>query len=67
MAALIAIETEQGTYVGVEHPHNGYYAGDFSQVPKSTSSGPRRSGPPESDPHHQLTATHPDPGKKRSP
>jgi len=33
MAASIPIETEQGTYVGSEHLHNGYYAGDFSQVP----------------------------------
>ena len=30
MAASIIIESEQGTYVGSRHPHNGYYAGDFS-------------------------------------
>ena len=30
MAASIIVETECGTYVGSRHPHNGYYAGDFS-------------------------------------
>lgn len=30
MAASITVEQEQGTYVGSLHPHNGYYAGDFS-------------------------------------
>ena len=44
MAASIAIETEQGTYVGgVEHPHNGYYAGDFSQVPVCPAPSAHRS------------------------
>ena len=31
MAATIPVEVESGTYSGrVHHPHNGYYAGDFS-------------------------------------
>ncbi len=30
MAASIYIEVESGTYSGRVHPHNGYYAGDFS-------------------------------------
>ena len=27
------IEAEHGTYTGTRHPHNGYYAGDFSHTP----------------------------------
>ena len=27
------IEEETGTYRGKQHPHNGYYAGDFSGQP----------------------------------
>jgi hypothetical protein len=30
MATSILIEEEHGTYAGAQHPHNGYYAGDFS-------------------------------------
>jgi hypothetical protein len=30
MAASIFVEQETGTYSGRVHPHNGYYAGDFS-------------------------------------
>ena len=30
MAASRFIEEESGTYTGFRHPHNGYYAGDFS-------------------------------------
>ena len=30
MAATIPVETESGTYSGRVHPHNGYFAGDFS-------------------------------------
>lgn len=37
MAATIAIEEESGVCSGRLHPHNGYYAGDFS----SGSSAPR--------------------------
>ncbi len=30
MAIEIFTEEESGTYTGHLHPHNGYYAGDFS-------------------------------------
>lgn len=30
MAASIAIEQESGMSIGHAHPHNGYYAGDFT-------------------------------------
>ena len=30
------IEEETGTYTGTRHPHNGYYAGDFSCNPVAT-------------------------------
>ena len=30
MAATIFVEVESGTCSGQVHPHNGYYAGDFS-------------------------------------
>jgi hypothetical protein len=30
MSASLTIEEERGTYVRCGHPHNGYYAGDFS-------------------------------------
>jgi hypothetical protein len=33
MAASIIIEEERGTHVRSPHPHNGYYAGDFSAQP----------------------------------
>ena len=33
MAASLTIEEERGTYVrSPHHPHNGYYAGDFSRL-----------------------------------
>jgi hypothetical protein len=32
MAASIIIEEERGTFVRSPHPHNGYYAGDFSRL-----------------------------------
>ena len=38
MTASRFVEEEQGTYTGRQHPHNGYYAGDFS-------TGPSRPGP----------------------
>jgi hypothetical protein len=35
MAASLTIEEESGIYTSrVRHPHNGYYAGNFSQVPR---------------------------------
>jgi hypothetical protein len=43
MAASLIIEEESGTCAGRHHQHNGYYAGDFSEVPmptRSTSGGP---------------------------
>ena len=36
MAASIYVELESGRSAGRVHPHNGYYAGDFSQVPMPT-------------------------------
>jgi hypothetical protein len=30
MTASRFVEEEHGTYTGRQHPHNGYYAGDFS-------------------------------------
>jgi hypothetical protein len=30
MAASLFFEEEAGTFTGRLHPHNGYYAGDFS-------------------------------------
>ena len=34
MAASLFIEEESGTYTApFQHPHNGYYAGDFSEAP----------------------------------
>jgi len=54
MATSLIVEDEHGTYVGTaRHPHNGYYAGDFSSrsyprtrptSPASASPGTRRSG-----------------------
>jgi hypothetical protein len=38
MAASLLIEAESGTWTGRIHPHNGYYAGDFSDVPRLTQS-----------------------------
>ena len=32
MATALIIEEETGTSRGRYHPHNGYYAGDFSQA-----------------------------------
>ena len=32
--SVLFIEEEHGSYTGIPHPHNGYYAGDFS-VPDS--------------------------------
>ena len=38
MAASLNIEQESGTYTArFRHPHNGYYAGDFSQTSRSGS------------------------------
>ena len=51
MAASLLIEEESGTYTALfRHPHNGYYAGDFSQTTRSgaelrASSPGRRDAP----------------------
>ncbi len=38
MAASLSIEEESGTYTArFSHPHNGYYAGDFSQPSQAGS------------------------------
>jgi hypothetical protein len=38
MAASLSIEEESGTYTArFSHPHNGYYAGDFSQPSRPRS------------------------------
>jgi hypothetical protein len=38
MAASMILEQESGTWTGSIHPHNGYYAGDFTDVPPTTQS-----------------------------
>jgi hypothetical protein len=35
MAASVAVEEVQGTFVGFLRRHNGYYAGDFGAAPAS--------------------------------
>ena len=46
MAASLLIEEESGTYNGrIRHSHNGYYAGDFSETPRSASYAARRDVP----------------------
>jgi hypothetical protein len=46
MAASLVIEEESGTSQGWTHPHNGYYAGDFSGREPWHSAGPAEgSGP----------------------
>lgn len=37
MAASITVEEERGTYRRSMHPHNGYYAGDFSGLDLTVS------------------------------
>jgi hypothetical protein len=38
MAASLIIEEEFGTTTGYRHPHNGYWAGDFSADWRDTES-----------------------------
>jgi hypothetical protein len=38
MAASLSIEEEFGTYTTRRHPHNGYYAGDFSETTRTDRS-----------------------------
>lgn len=35
---MFTIEEDSGTYTGCIHPHNGYYAGDFTRNPTRTAS-----------------------------
>ena len=42
MAASRIIEQESGTFTGRLHPHNGYYAGDFSAPSYETRSNAAR-------------------------
>jgi hypothetical protein len=43
VAATIFVEVETGTCSGQVHPHNGYYAGDFS-APRSPLTGSSQRG-----------------------
>jgi hypothetical protein len=45
MAATIFVEVETGTCSGQVHPHNGYYAGDFSTQRNPVPEGQRSSAP----------------------
>jgi hypothetical protein len=36
MASSMIIETESGTFTGKHNSHDGYYAGDFSDLPRLT-------------------------------
>ncbi|MGW1343048.1 hypothetical protein ACWCOV_18495 [Kribbella sp. NPDC002412] len=36
MTGSLIVEIETGTWTGSLHPHNGYYAGDFSDAPAPT-------------------------------
>ena len=41
MSASRFIEQESGTYTTrIRHPHNGYYAGDFSRTSRSATARP---------------------------
>ena len=39
MSKTLTIEEESGTFSRTWHPHNGYYAGDFSTVPMPLPGG----------------------------
>jgi hypothetical protein len=45
MASTRIIEEERGTYRGSVHPHNGYWAGDFSTRVPVTSGANRPTAP----------------------
>ena len=52
MATSLIVEEESGTYrEHDEHPHNGYFAGDFSEKP----SRPMRSPAPYTESARRLT------------
>ena len=44
MAAWMTLEEESGTSRRTVHPHNGYYAGDFSQLRDRQQVRVRRDG-----------------------
>lgn len=48
MAASRIIEEETGTWSGLRHKHNGYYAGDFSDAPFRPLARP---------PHDEISAS----------
>jgi hypothetical protein len=57
MAASLIIEHDSGTWTGRIHPHNGYYAGNFSDLPLPTHSEPAAHTtldrvPAQPQPHH---------------
>ena len=52
MAATIFIEQESGTSRGWVHPHNGYYAGDFSS--SGATGGATTSIPAQALPHLSM-------------
>ena len=35
MCKPLIVEEESGVITRTRHPHNGYYAGDFSRVPRT--------------------------------
>jgi hypothetical protein len=46
MTMHLLTEDESGSSTGRRHPHNGYYAGDFSRRPE-TSVAPTQAAPSE--------------------
>ncbi len=44
MSTLLTIEDESGTITRPRHPHNGYYAGDFSGLFDAAASSAVRAG-----------------------
>ena len=48
MPAWMSVEEESGTSRHLAHPHNGYYAGDFSQSRDANNAPVRRDGQPPS-------------------
>ena len=60
MARALVIEEERGTCRGYVHPHNGYYAGDFSSPARPSSLEPIGS-PRHRIPHTETTRPVPRP------
>jgi hypothetical protein len=55
MAASMFLELESGTATGRVHPHNGYYAGDFS-TPRHESAPVWRAPVPSFDDDLPISA-----------